>query len=452
MKKNKDNPSKISCFSSKTAAVFRRIPFFRSSFLKSWLTIAAFSCFPASMNTTGNPSEYPVKLPKNAFIPNPKFRSSTTFPRDNIVKAFREGRTNSISEFLKLYDSHFRYDTTFVNKENINTRLCHGQYIPKKDVVEIKYFMPDTTDATPQQTARIIKFCSVINDDKYQIPVKAHECSHKAFHNEGKIKRFDCVLRPNPFYFDPVQIPYRCPEPMIKVYMLGLRDAAVINQWNEIGGDLGYLLAERELFLATNDTTVFTYKTAYTEAVKKGEINPFDFLPESRKKEYSLLINSTIEWWLANRKSNYAYTSKSDVEMMIEKAKRKGILLASESLGNTAYKKISTCLTLPIDGRLVNLFKYVKEENRHLTPQPMVEEIVAKAEQEMPMYHYHNRSPFVHTLLQNDLNQRPEAPNTAEETGKRRTLTDAFIPAQSSVAPSGNNNAALWMMHKSFSR
>lgn len=450
MKKSKDTQSKSARFSSRAAAKLSRIPFFRNSFLKTWLTAAALSCCPAPAGLNVRPSPMPDITPENAFKPDRNFTSSTTFPRDNIVKAFKEGRAGSISEFLSLYDENFKYDTLIVNKDNINTRLCHGQYIRHKGIVEIKHFTPDTTDATPQQAQAIVRYCTVLNDERYQIPVKAHECSHKSFHEEGGIRVLDYVKRPNPFYFEPPKIPYRRPQPVTKVFRMSLRDAAVINQWNEIGGDLGYLIAERELYLKTKDPKVFTYKTAYTEAVKNGEINPFDYSADARRNEYAFLINSTIEWWVQKKKSGYAYTSKSDVEVMINSAKKNNIMMASESVKSVAYKKFSACLTLPIDGRLVNFFDLVEEKNKHLTPQPMVETIVAKAEKEMQMYDYHNESPFARKLRQKRLEQITEF---SERFGFRgTTLADKPIPARGLSTPNGNNSNALWIMNKSFSR
>lgn len=393
------------------------------SFIKYFLLPTALT-FGASEKLANKP------LPNNEFPKNAFFKAAhvpQSLPKnENIRSAFKKGYAKTIGEFLDLYQNSIVYDTIVVNKDNVRSRMCLGRYLKASDVVELKYFVPDTTDADSTTTKLILNFCKKYNNTSFTRPVTAHEASHKTAHNVGKIKDLTYrrnIFNPYSFVMD-ISVPYRAEEPKINVFYISLRDHAVINQWNEIGGDLGYLIYEREEFIRTGNTDSFTYDTEYTRAVKSGLVNPKNSTPYLREQEYSLLVNSTIDWWLEIKKAGYAYTSKSDVESMIKAAKEQNILLARNSVPNKMQQRISDCLTFPLDGKMVDLSKYV--QNVTLTPQPMVEQIIAQAEKEMPMYEYNDKPQPSVVRLYLDKMQKDALASFGSATGDINAANAAF--------------------------
>ena len=87
--------------------------------------------------------------------------------KDNIVKAFKEHRASSFSDFLKITDD-FTYDTLRVNKDNAHSRLCLGRYLPNKDKIEIKRFITDYQGANAKDSA-MIKWFEKFNMERYGI-------------------------------------------------------------------------------------------------------------------------------------------------------------------------------------------------------------------------------------------------------------------------------------------
>jgi len=365
-----------------------------SKLRKSFFTALTFFIavnMPISL-APDNPDQHQDALKElGFFVPTKNISQSLVKKDDTYLRAFKRGAAGNISDFIEKYQDNIEYDTITINKDNIFTRICLGQYYPHKKYLEIKKFIPDTTNTSPKIAASILNFCATCNNADRQALTCAHELSHKMFHEDHGIRKKTYRYKMNLVGDRSVKIPYRAQPQKIPVFHIGLRDWGVLNQWNEIGADFGAFLYQRECYKKTRKLSEFKYKTAYVEALKQGTINPFDYSPEAVKKEYSLLINSVIDWWVKSKKNGYAYTCKSIVESMIQASKKDGIMLARDSEPKKWNQLISACLTFPVDGKIVDFSQYVKDKN--LTPQPMVEEVIAKAEKELPMYEY-NAKPF----------------------------------------------------------
>lgn len=55
---------------------------------------------------------------------------------DNLIKAFKESRAKTYSEYIEISD-YFTSDTLYINKHNARKRICLGQYMPKKTKLKL---------------------------------------------------------------------------------------------------------------------------------------------------------------------------------------------------------------------------------------------------------------------------------------------------------------------------
>ncbi len=305
--------------------------------------------------------------------------------KDNIFKAFVDGRAKSFSEFLEISED-FDYDTLTINKETARKRNCLGQYIPNKDKVEIKYFVFDYKGASPKDSA-FIKFFEKFNVEQYVSSVKVHELCHLTFHRRSQIKSMPYKTQIDTLSVNP-KVPYKdphcAPNGIAQVGLMSLSDLARIGQYNEIGAEVGRRIYERERYLKSKNINEFYSKDNYVKALKNGEINPFDTSPEARQKEYAVLVNAVFDRWIAKDKPKYAYTSLKDVEYYIRKAEKLNLLLPEESDKKEMDKRVRTCLTFPIDGKLVDFSVYTKD--KVVTPQPMVQKAISEYEATHRLY------------------------------------------------------------------
>lgn len=304
--------------------------------------------------------------------------------KDNIVKAFKEHRASSFSDFLKITDD-FTYDTLRVNKDNAHSRLCLGRYLPNKDKIEIKRFITDYQGANAKDSA-MIKWFEKFNMERYVNGVKVHELCHLSFHRRGQIKnmpytsRYDADAEPAPIPFQPQHMH----GSIVNVGVLSLTDMAQIGQYNEIGAEVGRRIYERERYLQSKDIHEFCISDKYVKAVKSGEINPFDASPDARQKEYSLLVNAVFDRWVAMDKAGYARSCLMDVEYYVEKAEKHNLLLPQDSNQKEMAKRKSACFTFPIDGKLVDFSAYIK--NKEALPQPLVKKAIYQYETTHRLY------------------------------------------------------------------
>lgn len=296
---------------------------------------------------------------------------NNTVQNDNFIKAFKEGRAKTFSEYIEMTD-YFTSDTLHIDKHNARNRICLGQYLPEKNKVEIKYFITDYTGANKSDSSWIKRFDD-FNMEQYINGVKAHELTHQAFHAQD--------IKSTPFHKKindaapkiPEQNPYGN-KTLINVGALSLSDLAALGQYNEIGAELGRCVYERERYLKTGNINEFHIKDAYVKAIQDGQINPADSTASARQNEYNVMINAIFNRWMKMEKRNYAYTSLIEVENYIKKAEKKNIILPEVSDSAEIDRRIKVCLTLPIDGKLHDFSAAVA--NREVTPQPMVQKVI----------------------------------------------------------------------------
>lgn len=305
--------------------------------------------------------------------------------KDNIFKAFEEGRAKSFSEYLEISED-FDYDTLIINKETGRRRNCLARYIPSKDKIEFKHYVFDYTGASSEDSA-FIRFFEKFSLEKHVSRLKVHELCHLTFHRYGQIKsrpyrkEID-TLSVNPKV--PYKDPHCAPNGIAQVGLLSLSDLARIGQYNEIGAETGSRIYERERYLKSKNINEFYSKDDYVKALENGEIDPFDTSPEARQKEYALLVNAMFDRWIAEDKPKNAYISLREVRYYIGEAKKFGFLLPEESDKKEMDRRVSTCLTFPIDGKLVDFSVYIKD--KVVTPQPIVQKVINKYETTHRLY------------------------------------------------------------------
>jgi hypothetical protein len=290
---------------------------------------------------------------------------------DNLIKAFKEGRAKNYSEYIEMTD-YFTSDTLYIDKHNARNRICLGQYLPDKNKVEIKYFITDYTGANHADSTWIKRFDN-FNMEQYVNGVKAHELTHQAFHAQD--------IKSTPFHKKINDLTPKIPEQnpygnksIINVGALSLTDLAALGQYNEIGAELGRCVYERERYLKTGNINEFHVTDAYVKAIQDGTINPADSSTSARQSEYNAMMNAVFNRWMKTEKHNYAYTSLIEVKNYIKKAEKNNIILPEVSDSAEMSRRIKVCLTLPIDGKLIDFSPAIA--NREITPQPMVQKAI----------------------------------------------------------------------------
>lgn len=246
-------------------------------------------------------------------------------------EALRKGWCKDIYSFVDKA-SHVT-DTVILNKDNYNKRLCSAVYIPSEDLVHIKYFIPDTTDADPQTAQAIIQTVRLRNNELFWKSNKAHEYQHRQTH---KSKVFLSEV---------------CAE-----------DYARLCQHNEIVSNVSNLLFEREVYkkaceeqyIYNKDSLVNLISPrfyAYREAVRKGEVNPFSINPQEQEYENYLIVKTVYNWWIDREQEVNVHISKRRLDKFMSKTPQ-----ALRRRNEAAYEEaLNNCYTFIKDGKLVTL-------------------------------------------------------------------------------------------------
>lgn len=318
---------------------------------------------------------------------------------DNLIKAFKEGRAKTYSEYIEMSD-YFTSDTLYIDKHNARKRICLGQYMPKKNKVEIKYFITDYTGANKSDSSWIKRFDD-FNMEKYVNGVKAHELTHQTFHAQDiKSTPFSCKINDSAPKI-PEQNQYGN-KSIINVGALSLPDLAALGQYNEMGAELGRCIYERERYLKTGKINEFHIKDGYVKAIQEGKVNPADSSASARQNEYNVMINALFDRWMKMEKNNYAYTSLTEVKNYIKKAEKDHIIIPEVSDSAEINRRIKVCLTLPIDGKLHDFSTAIA--NREITPQPMVQKAIDEYNASHTLYKAPKQTtqPYTLQLMQNN--------------------------------------------------
>lgn len=97
------------------------------------------------------------------------------------------------------------------------------------------------------------------------------------------------------------------------VYALSPEQAYKVNMHDEISANMAALLYLRDEYLKTGNMAVFEQENGrfafYTDAIKKGEINPFSSKEEDFDKEMALIVNGTRDMWVRDFASTDSYLS-----------------------------------------------------------------------------------------------------------------------------------------------
>ena len=332
------------------------------------------SLFLGALTTLVLNTPTPAAAPRQ--MPAPRLKTAKVI-KDNYVKAFEDGRATSFSDYLNICKD-FDYDTLRIDKGNAKKRICLGQYRQYKDKIEIKYFLTDYTGANARDSFWIARF-DKYNMEQYVNGVKIHELCHLTFHRRGNIKKIKLKKQQNALLprADAIQVPQKPKEAepfVVNVGTLSLSDLAIIGQYNEIGAEIGRRIYERERYLKSRNIKEFFKSDAYTDAVESGQIHPGDTSAKARLKEYALLANAVFDRWLEKEKKNYAYSSLGDVKGYINKAKVSKFMIPEKSDPDDFKRRVSTCFTFPIDGKMVDFSAFIL--NRQMSPQPMVQRAI----------------------------------------------------------------------------
>ena len=97
------------------------------------------------------------------------------------------------------------------------------------------------------------------------------------------------------------------------VYALSPEQAYKVDMHDEISANMAALLYLRDEYLKTGNMAVFEQENGrfafYTDAIKKGEINPFSSKEEDFDKEMALIVNGTRDMWVRDFASTDSYLS-----------------------------------------------------------------------------------------------------------------------------------------------
>lgn len=291
------------------------------------------------------------KVPENN--PEPKVEVAEQPPADlNKVpmnEALKKGWCEDISSFVEKA-SHVT-DTIILTKDNYNTRVCAGAYIPAEDLVHIKYFIPDTTGADAQKAQIIIKTAQMRNNELFWKSNKAHEYKHRQTHKSK-------VFQSN----------------------VSAEDYARLCQHNEIASQVANLLYEREVYKKACQQCVYNKDYlvelissrfyAYREAIRKGEIDPFSTDPQKQEYENYLIVKTASDWWINKEQEANIYVSKKNLKYFMRKTHK-----ALRKRDEKAYEEaLDKCYTFIKDGKLVilNYFYHNPLKLGLTNPRPLI--------------------------------------------------------------------------------
>lgn len=266
-------------------------------------------------------------------------------------EAFQKGWCKSIVSYIEKA-SHIS-DTTYINTKNYDKRICDGFYILPEDEVHLKYFIPDTTGASPNIAKKIILMAQRRNDTLYWKSNKAHEYKHRHTRQKGT---FSAEVSPE--------------------------DYARLCQHNEIASYIANLLYEREIYIEALQREKIDKKqltglissrfAAYRQAIEKNEILPGTNNPLWQQKENKLIAKIVSDWWIKNEQKQNVYITRQYLKHKMSDKK-----FIRRRPNPKAYEKaLDGCYTFIKDGKLVNLNFFYKSSGKapllDVEPQPEI--------------------------------------------------------------------------------
>lgn len=149
--------------------------------------------------------------------------------------------------------------------------------------------------------------------------------------------------------------------------------SASLNQTNEISANIAELLLQRDNYLKNGDINQISddFKF-YKDAIKNKEIVPGSQVKELEEKEFSLIMNGTQNYWLAEKQEMY-------MQLSIVKTAQDYIKLHKNEIRTLApnekelAKREKAFLTFNINGHRVNLEEF--REGRPQVPEKYRQEI-----------------------------------------------------------------------------
>lgn len=106
-------------------------------------------------------------------------------------------------------------------------------------------------------------------------------------------------------------------------YAISPEQAYKINMHDEISANMASLVYLRDKYLKTGDISVFEEDDLrfcfYTDAIKKGEINPFSNKKEDFDKEMALIANGTRDMWVRDFSGTYVEQNAGNAKSYGEK-------------------------------------------------------------------------------------------------------------------------------------
>lgn len=266
---------------------------------------------------------------------NPELPNKTE--RLTMQEAQKQGKAASISEYLEtMPDNQWRKDTVIINRCNYRSRICLGAYLDHKDSVYMHFFLPDTTNATPQEQKAIMAFINRFNAPHEFEGNKAHEFKHFDYVHTmlnqkwGTLQKSGLVLRAD-----------LAPEDIIR-----------LNQHNEISARLATILYQREQYIKTGDLKVFSnWAKQYRKAIEKGIFKPGKMNAYQDELENIYMAKTARDWWVSAEQKVNVFVNRKKLSSWFKYGSRK-----PEERNVGAYKDVlDATYTYIKDGKLVCL-------------------------------------------------------------------------------------------------
>ena len=249
----------------------------------------------------------------------------------------KQGKAASISEYLEtMPDNQWRKDTVIINRCNYRSRICLGAYLDHKDSVYMHFFLPDTTNATPQEQKAIMSFINRFNAPHEFEGNKAHEFKHFDYVHTilnkkwGTLQKSGLILRAD-----------LAPEDIIR-----------LNQHNEISARLATILYQREQYIKTGDIKVFSnWAKQYRKAIEKGIFTPGKMNAYQDELENIYMAKTARDWWVSAEQKVNVFVNRKKLSSWFKYGSRK-----PEERNAGAYKDVlDAAYTYIKDGKLVCL-------------------------------------------------------------------------------------------------
>ena len=264
-------------------------------------------------------------------------KTETVLHNISMQDAFREGKVRSICEYLgKLPKNAEHIDTVVINKHNYKTRICLGKYVETKDSVYLHYFIPDTSNVSPELKQEIMDFVNYYNSPSIYGGDRAHEWKHFDTMHALREKVSKQKL--------PKKIAFRAdvsPEEIIK-----------FNQHNEIASRIATVLYQRELYKQSGDLSVFSsFASEYKQAIENGIFNPLFMSPEQSELENRYIASVISKWWIKHEQHKNPYVNRQKLEIWFKKGKKKRF----DDNPELYTKMLNLTYTFIKDGHLINM-------------------------------------------------------------------------------------------------